>query len=72
MLVFDLRSRLNYHHAHLKDSISFPIDLCDERFFINWDPSHIEKNILKNKEKIQRFRNRKRLYVKLIVAQEDI
>ncbi len=52
MLTFDLRSRYNYHQAHIKDSISFPLDLCDEKFFIDWDFDYIIKNILKNKEKI--------------------
>lgn len=72
MLIFDLRSRMNYHDVHLKDSISFPIDLCDEDFFIRWDPNYIQSNIIKNKEKLSLFKSRKRLYVQIIVAQNDI
>eukprot|EP00347_Sterkiella_histriomuscorum_P011202 403373359 len=72
MLTFDMRSRMNYHQAHLKDSISFPIDLCDEEFFIRWDVNYIQNHILKNKEKQSLFRNRKRLFVNIIAGQEDI
>ncbi|CDW90752.1 dual specificity catalytic domain containing protein [Stylonychia lemnae] len=71
MLTFDLRSRMNYHQAHLKDSISFPIDLCDEEFFIKWDVNYIQNHILKNKEKKDLFRNRKRLFINIIGCQED-
>ena len=67
MLIFDLRSRWNFHQAHLKDSISFPLDLCDENFFINWDPKYIE-GIIKNAEKNALFKNRKRLFVYIIAA----
>lgn len=72
MLTFDMRSRMNYHQAHLKDSISFPIDLCDEEFFIRWDVNYIQNHILKNKEKQGLFRNRKRLFINIIAAQEDL
>lgn len=68
MLTLDLRSRSNYHMAHLKDSINFPIDLCDEEFFMKWDVNHILKEILKNKEKINLFKNRKRLYINIITG----
>jgi len=72
LLVFDLRPRLDYHKAHLKNSLSFPIDLCKEEFFINWDPTRVEREIIKNKEKLNLFRNRKRLFVVIIPSQEDI
>jgi hypothetical protein len=68
MLTFDLRSRMNYHQAHLKDSISFPIDLCDEEFFMKWDVQRIQNDILKNKEKIALFKNRKRLFINIIAG----
>lgn len=72
MLTFDLRSRMNYHQAHLKDSLSFPIDLCDEEFFTKWDVNWIEKEIIKNKEKHLLFRSRKRLFINIIAGQQDI
>lgn len=62
---------MNYHQAHLKDSISFPIDLCDEEFFIKWDVNYIQNHILKNKEKKELFKNRKRLFINIIASQED-
>ena len=46
---------MNYHQAHLKDSISFPVDLCDEEFFIKWDIKKILSEILKNKDKKKLF-----------------
>ena len=52
VLTFDMRSRAKYHQAHLIDSLSFPVDLCDEEFFIKWDPQRIEKEIIKNKVKL--------------------
>ena len=58
--------------AHLKDSVSFPLDLCDEYFFMKWDTNVIMKDIIKNKEKGLLFKNRKRLFINIIVGQEDI
>ena len=72
MLVFDLRSRLNFHYGHVLDSLSFPLDLCDEKFFINWDPEHVVGKLLKNKEKVGLFKNRKRLFINIIASQNDI
>lgn len=71
-LILDTRSRMNYHQAHLKDSISFPLDLCDEQFFISWDSSYIQNHILKNKEKQNLFKNRKRMYINIVTGHEDI
>lgn len=72
MLVFDLRSRSNFHCGHIIDSLSFPLDLCDENFFINWDPEFVASQVLKNKEKLNLFKNRKRLFVHLIASQNDV
>ena len=72
MLTFDLRSGMQYHQAHLKDSISFPIDMCDEEFFVKWDVPKIEKEVIKNKEKLLLFKQRKRLFVNIIAGEEDI
>ena len=72
VLTFDMRSRAHYHAAHLLDSISFPLDLCDEQFFIAWDPARIEHDIIKNKEKNVLFKNRKRMFISIVAANEDI
>lgn len=68
MLVFDLRSRLNFHYGHVVDSLSFPLDLCDENFFINWDPENVINKLIRNKEKINLFKNRKRLFVHIVAS----
>lgn len=52
----------------MKDSISFPVDLCDEEFFIKWEVKRIMAEILKNKEKRRLFNERKRLFIKIIPA----
>ena len=67
-----MRSRARYHAAHIFDSLSFPIDLCDEDFFINWDSERITKEIIKNKEKLQLFKTRKRQFISIIAGSEDI
>jgi hypothetical protein len=67
-----LRSRARYHAAHIFDSLSFPIDLCDEDFFINWDSERITKEIIKNKDKLQLFKSRKRQFISIIAGSEDI
>lgn len=72
MLTFDLRSRAKYHQAHLVDSVSFPIDLCDERFFIDWNAEYIEREIIKNKEKLALFKTRKRLFICVIAGSEEV
>jgi hypothetical protein len=72
MLVFDMRSRYNFHQCHIKDSISFPIDLCNEEFFIKWDTADILKHIIKNKVKQEIFKDRKRLFVYIIAGQNDL
>jgi hypothetical protein len=72
VLVFDLRSRLNFHYGHVADSLSFPLDLCDEKFFVNWDPEHVTSKLIKNKEKVNLFKSRKRLFVYIIASQNDI
>ena len=48
------------------------MDLCDEEFFIKWDIKKILSEILKNKDKKKLFIDRKRLFIKIIPAQEDI
>jgi hypothetical protein len=48
------------------------VDLCDESFFIKWDPGRLEREIIKNKEKLALFKNRKRLYINIIAGNEDI
>lgn len=72
ILTLDLRSRMNYHMAHLTDSLSFPIDLCNEEFFVKWDVNHIMKDIIKNKEKLNLFKNRKRLFIYIIAGDTDV
>lgn len=72
VLTFDMRSRANYHAAHIFDSISFPVDLCSEDFFVNWNPKLIETEIIKNKEKLQLFKNRRRLFISIIAGSEEI
>jgi len=72
MLTFDMRSRANYHAAHIFDSISFPVDLCSEEFFVKWDPKQIETEIIKNKEKLQLFKNRRRLFISIIAGSEEV
>ena len=67
-----MRSRFNYHSAHIFDSISFPVDLCQEDFFVNWDTKHIETEIIKNKEKLQLFKNRRRLFISIIAGSEEV
>lgn len=67
-----MRSRARYHAAHIFDSLSFPIDLCDEDFFINWDPERITKEIIKNQEKLKLFKTRKRQFISVIAGSEDI
>ena len=67
-----MRSRARYHKAHIKDSINFPVDMCDENFFINWDSKNVEKELIKNKQKKQLFINRKRLFIYIIPAEGDI
>ena len=67
-----MRSRARYHAAHIFESISFPIDLCDEDFFIHWDPEKITKEIIKNKEKLQLFKQRKRQFISIIAGSEDV
>jgi hypothetical protein len=48
------------------------VDLCDESFFIQWDPARLEKEIIKNKEKLCLFKNRRRLYINIIAGNEDV
>ena len=72
VLTFDMRSRAKYHQAHLVDSISFPVDLCDEKFFIEWNTPKIEKEIIKNKEKLSLFKNRKRLFISVVAGSEEL
>ena len=72
MLTFDMRTRFNYHQAHIFDSISFPVDLCAEEFFVNWETKHIESEIIKNKEKLQLFKNRRRLFISVIAGSEEV
>jgi hypothetical protein len=67
-----MRSRAKYHAAHIFDSVSFPVDLCDERFFVGWDPERIMREIIKNKEKYNLFKNRKRQFISIIAGCEDI
>lgn len=67
-----MRSRAKYHAAHIFDSISFPVDLCDEKFFIEWNPETIMKEIIRNKEKLSLFKNRKRQFISIIAGSEDI
>ena len=67
-----MRSRAQYHAAHIIDSVSFPVDLCDENFFIKWDPEAIQKDIIKNKEKSVLFRNRKRMYISIVAGNEEV
>ena len=54
--------------AHLKDSISFPLDMCDEDFFMKWDINLIMNDIIKNKDKLNLFKNRKRIFINIIVG----
>ena len=68
-----MRSRARYHAAHIIDSVSFPIDLCGEDFFVEWDAERIAREIIKNKEKLHLFKMRKRLFITVIAgATEDI
>mmetsp|Transcript_41967 Transcript_41967/g.30798 ORF Transcript_41967/g.30798 Transcript_41967/m.30798 type:complete len:151 (+) Transcript_41967:22-474(+) len=71
-LIFDLRPRLPYHMCHLKESINLPLDICDESFFLNWNPERILKEFISNKKKQQAFQNRKRKFIYIVVAQNDI
>jgi len=72
VLTFDMRSRAKYHQAHIYDSISFPVDLCDEQFFMQWDTTRIANEIIKNKEKLSLFKTRKRLFISIIAGSEDV
>ena len=72
VLTFDLRSRAKYHQAHLLDSVSFPVDLCNEKCFIEWDSDLIAKESIKNREKLTLFKNRKRLFINVIAGNEDV
>jgi hypothetical protein len=67
-----MRSRAAYHAAHLVDSISFPVDLCNEEFFSQWNPSMIEREIIKNKEKLNLFKNRRRMFISIIAGNEEL
>jgi hypothetical protein len=49
-----------------------PLDLCDEDFFIKWNPAHVQSEILKNKAKINAFKDRKRKFIYLIAGQHDL
>jgi len=42
--------------------------LCDEEFFIKWDVHRIQNEILKNKEKQELFKCRKRLFINIIAG----
>jgi hypothetical protein len=48
------------------------VDLCAEEFFVNWDTKHIESEIIKNKEKLQLFKNRRRLFISIIAGSEEV
>jgi hypothetical protein len=72
VLTFDMRSRAAYHQAHLLDSISFPVDLCNEEFFTKWDSNYNEREIIKNKEKLTLFKNRRRMFISIIAGNGDI
>ena len=72
VLILDLRSRLNYHYSHIIHSLNFPIDLCDENFFIEWNSESICKKIIKNKEKVNLLKSRKRLFIYIIASHYDI
>lgn len=76
VLVFDLRSRKNYHNCHLLNSINFPLDCCHHAFFETWDKqkelSDKNSEIIKNKKKRELFNRRKRHYIFIIAGQGDM
>lgn len=75
ILVFDLRSRLNYHMCHISHSINLPVDCCDEQFFTKWNSSRdicSTDKVIKNKKKKELFKRRKRYYIYVIAGQKDL
>ena len=67
-----MRSMVQYHSCHLMNSINFPIDHCDDDFFLNFDCADIIKNVIRNPDKKKLFEKRKRLFVYVIGSQTDI
>lgn len=67
-LIFDTRSKYQYHLSHIPHSINLPLDLCNDDFFLNWNDG--SKVHIKNAYKRKLFESRKRAYVYIICSSE--
>jgi hypothetical protein len=60
ILVFDLRDSSRYQDCHLKCSVNMPINTFTSDNFINFNPNHIQKEVLDLEVDKAAFKNRKR------------
>ena len=67
-----MRSMRQFHYSHFESSINFPVDKCDDQFFINWDPQSVLNNWIKNAGKRALFEGRRRSFVFIIASSNDI
>lgn len=51
MLVLDMRSRIDYHNAHLKGSINIPVDQVDDSFFVKFKEENLTELCASDREK---------------------
>lgn len=72
ILIFDMRSRFNYYHGHLENSICLPLDQFSDESFLKWDPSMITSKVITIKEKKKLFDDRKRKFIYIIASQDSL
>ena len=64
-----MRSRKDYHDAHLRNSINIGLDVVNDEFFTKFKADAVNELVKGNENKIDAFKNRKRKFIYLIPSQ---
>jgi hypothetical protein len=72
MLILDMRSRKDYHDAHLRNSINIGLDVVNDEFFTKFKADAVNELVKGNENKIDAFKNRKRKFIYLIPSQGQV
>lgn len=67
-----MRSRKDYHDAHLRNSINIGLDVVNDEFFTKFKADAVNELVKGNENKIDAFKNRKRKFIYLIPSQGQV
>ena len=67
-----MRSRKDYHDAHLRNSINIGLDVVNDEFFTKFKADAVNELVQGNENKIDAFKNRKRKFIYLIPSQGQV